>query len=48
MNPPAMLYKNREGLEHVACECYGTVRDQFRRTASSNCLLQTNTHVNVD
>lgn len=23
--------KNREGLEHVACECYGTVRDEFRR-----------------
>jgi hypothetical protein len=23
--------KNREGLEHVACECYGTVRDEFHR-----------------
>jgi CRP-like cAMP-binding protein len=23
--------KNRAGLERVACECYGTVRDQFRR-----------------
>jgi CRP-like cAMP-binding protein len=23
--------KNREGLEHVACECYGTVRNEFRR-----------------
>ncbi len=22
--------KNREGLEHVACECYGTVRNEFR------------------
>jgi CRP-like cAMP-binding protein len=21
--------KNRDGLEHVACECYGTVRNQF-------------------
>ena len=23
--------RNRGGLEHVACECYGTVRDEFRR-----------------
>jgi CRP-like cAMP-binding protein len=23
--------KNREGLEHVVCECYATVRDEFRR-----------------
>jgi CRP-like cAMP-binding protein len=23
--------KNREGLEHVVCECYTTVRDEFRR-----------------
>ena len=22
---------NRAGLEHVACECYGVVRDEFRR-----------------
>lgn len=22
---------NREGLEHAACECYATVRDEFRR-----------------
>ena len=23
--------KNRNGMEHVACECYGTVRDEFQR-----------------
>ena len=23
--------KDRKGLEHVTCECYGTVRDEFRR-----------------
>lgn len=23
--------KDRAGLEHVTCECYATVRDEFRR-----------------
>jgi hypothetical protein len=23
--------QNRSGLENTACECYGTVRDEFKR-----------------